>query len=98
MEAAIKPENSKVIKGRKAALRFYPNITQEFSKEAESLAEALQRSLILDRMTKEKAREESIEKTIEVCQKSAHSDVVRSILGASAFVTPQEVISKFIVV
>lgn len=80
-----------------AALRFTPSKSQDFSKETELLAEALQRTLIIEGMTKEKAKEETIEKTIEICRKSAHSDVVRSILGASSFSTPQEVISKFIV-
>lgn len=97
LEASIKPENSKVIIGRLAALRFNQSKSQEFSKEAESLAEALQRTLILEGMTKAKACEETIEKTVELCRQTTHSDVVRSIMGAASFGSPQEVISKFIV-
>lgn len=97
LEAEIKHENSKVLKGRMAAVHFNPSKSKEFAQETELLAEALQRTLILEGMTKQRAKEEAIEKTIDLCRKSTRSDLVRSILGASTFNSPQEVISKFIV-
>lgn len=78
-------------------MRFSPGKAQDFAKESESLAEALQRTLILEGMTKAKACDEAIETITELCRKTTNSDVVRSILGASTFSSPQEVISKFIV-
>lgn len=38
----------------------------------------------------------TIEKTIDLCRESAHSDVVKSVLAAAQFSTAQEVVSKFI--
>lgn len=43
-----------------------------------------------------KAQELTIEKSVEVCRNSAHSDIVKSVLASSKFNTSKEVIAKFI--
>lgn len=44
----IKPDKWKAVKGRMQALRFNVNKSQEFTEQAEELAEAFQRTLIFD--------------------------------------------------
>lgn len=95
LQNKIKPDNSKVIAGRLLALRYNPNRAYEFSKEAELLTEAMQRTLVIEGMSKKKACQETIDKTVELCRSMTASDVVRSIVGAGIFNSPQEVISKF---
>lgn len=93
----IKHDNSKVISGRMAALKMDGKKAQEFAKQAEELSECFRRALVFEGITTSKATEMSIDKTIEMCRASSRSDVVRSILGASSFTTPKEVIAKFII-
>lgn len=93
----IKPENSKVITGKMTALRMQRSNPQEFAKEAAELADALQRSLVIEGISYEKANEMTVDKTIEMCRASARSDVVRSILGAAQFRDPKEVVAKLMV-
>lgn len=93
----IKHDNSKVISGRMTALKMEGKKTQEFSKQAEELSESFKRALVFEGITTSKANEMSIDKTIEMCRALSRSDVVRSILGASSFDTPKEVIAKYII-
>lgn len=53
----IQPENSKVIEGRIASLRYAYSKQGEFSAKAEELADALRRTLIIEGMTPRKANE-----------------------------------------
>lgn len=92
----IKPENSKVIEGRIATLRYSFSKQEEFSARAEELADSLRRTLIIEGMTAAKATEISIDKTIELCRRSTTSDVVKSVLGAGTFKSPKEVVAKLI--
>lgn len=92
----IKPENSKVIAGRMTAFKMARHSATDFAQKAEDLAEAFQRSLIIEGITREKAQEMTIEKTVEMCRQNAKSDLVRSVLAASKFNDPKEVISKMI--
>lgn len=92
----IRPENSKVIEGRIAMLRYTFSKKEEFATRVENLADALRRTLIIEGMTAAKATEISIDKTVEVCRKSTNSDVVKSVLAAGTFRSPKEVVAKLI--
>lgn len=93
----IRPDNSKVIAGRLLALKPDRAKLVEFSEQAEKLADALQRSLIIEGISQAKAGEMSIEKTVEVCRSAARSDLVKSVLASTKFESPKEVIAKYIV-
>lgn len=97
LKDGIKPDNSKVIAGRILALKPDRSKLDEFSQKAENLAEALQRSLIIEGIPHNKAKEMSIEKTVEVCRNATRSDLVKSILAACQFDSPKEVIAKYLV-
>lgn len=97
LKNAIKPDNSKIITGRMMALKIDRTKIQEYSKQAEELADALKRTLIFEGIPSKNAQEMTIEKTIEMCRASTRSDVVRSILGAATFSGHKEVIAKLIV-
>lgn len=92
----IVPENSKVIEGRITSLRYAYSRQEEFASKAEELADALRRTLIIEGMTAAKANEISVDKTIQLCRKSTNSDLVKSVLAATAFKSPKEVIAKLI--
>lgn len=92
----ITPENSKVITGRMLSLRFTKNTATTFAAEAEKLAEALQRSLIVEGISQTKAKEMAVERTVEMCRQSAKSDLVRSVLAAASFNDPKDVVAKLI--
>lgn len=95
----IKPDNSKVIEGRLQALRFNAGKPQEFTTQAEELSEALQRTLILEGVGQEKAREMTVERTVDLCRQSSKTDFVRGVIAAAAmtFKTPKEVLATFVV-
>lgn len=92
----IKPENSKIIEGRMAALRYSYVKQEEFAARTEELADALRRTLIIEGMTPAKANEMTIDRTIQLCKKSTTSDVVKAVLGAATFHTAKEVVAKLI--
>lgn len=93
----IRPENSKVIEGRLAALRADRQSLQNFAKSAEELADSLKRSLVLEGMTIEKANEIATDKTIKMCRASARTDLIKSVLASSRFNEPKEVLSSFLI-
>lgn len=92
----IKAESSKVIEGKVTALKVKFGDLTKFSEEAEKLTEALRRSYISEGLTKDKAKEITIEKTIDMCRRSARNDIVKSVLSSTAYETPSEVIAKYI--
>lgn len=92
----IKPESSKVISGRMLALKYNKNQSQDFAAQTEKLAEALQRSLIIEGISQNKAKEMVVERTVEVCRQNARSDLVRSVLASTTFGDPKDVIAKLI--
>lgn len=96
LKANIKPENSKVIGGKMLSLRFTKNKASDFSAEAEKLADALQRSLIVEGIGQAKAKEMAIERTVEMCRQSAKSDLVKSVLASATFNDPKDVVAKLI--
>lgn len=97
LKERIKTESSKVIEGRILALRTDKSNLTKFSERAEELAEQYRRSLYSEGFSKEKAKEIAIEKTVDLCRKSARSDTVKAVLAASKFSEPKEVIAKMIV-
>lgn len=97
LEREIKPDSSDVIEGRMTALKFDNRNVQDFSKTAEELAEALERSLVVEGMTQQKAREMTIKNTVKMCRNSARCDLLRSVLASTQFSNPKEVVAKFIV-
>lgn len=97
LKTNIKPDNSKVVEGRMLSLRLNITNHQDFATKAEELAESLRRSLVVEGMSHTKANEITIDKTIELCRSNARSDLVKSVLEASTFSQPKEVIAKLLV-
>lgn len=95
LKEGIKPDNSKVVGGRLMALRADKTTLQDYTKQAEELAESLRRSLM--GISRAKAQEMAIEKTIEMCRASAKTDLMKSILASTTFTDPKEVVAKFVV-
>lgn len=83
--------------GRILSLRLNPNNQSDFAEKAETLAESFRRSLVIEGISNEKAIEMSIERTIDLCRANARTDLVKSILEASTFATPKEVVAKLLV-
>lgn len=96
LRANIKPDSSKVIEGRMLSLRLNKIPSTDYAIKAEELAEALQRSLIVEGITREKAKQMAIEKTVEMCRQSARTDLVKSVIASTSFKEPKEVIAKLI--
>lgn len=92
----IRPESSKVIEARIASLQYSIERQEEFANRAGELANALRRTLIIEGMTARKANELVIDRTIQLCRKNTHSNVVRAVLSAATFETAQEVVAKLI--
>lgn len=96
LKESIKPDSSNVINGRMLSLKLSKGTTQNFAEEAEKLADALQRALVVEGISLEKAKEMSIESTVKMCRQSARSDLVKSVLASSTFKDPKEVIAKLL--
>lgn len=96
LQANIIPENSKIIESRITSLRYAYSKQEEFASKAEELADALRRTLIIEGMTEKKANEISIDRTVQLCRKSTHSDLVKSVLASTSFKSPKEAIAKLI--
>lgn len=97
LQSNIKPDNSKVLAGRILSLRLNLNNQADFAEKAETLAEAFRRSLVIEGISNDKAIEMSIEKTVDLCRANTRTDLVKSILEATAFATPKEVVAKMLV-
>lgn len=97
LEKFIKPENSKVIESQIQGLRFNPGKAKEFTDEAEKLAEALQRTLIIEGISQNKAREMAVERTVDLCRQSAKTEKVGTILASTSFASTKDVLAKFVV-
>lgn len=97
LEEYIKPDNSKIVEGRLLGLRCSQGKMQEFSEQAEQLAEALQRTLIIEGISQEKAKEMTIDRTIDLCRQSARTELVKGIIASTTFTSPKDVLAKFII-
>lgn len=96
LKGDIKPESSKVLEARLAALRFDRTKVQEFCKESEELAENLKRSLVIEGVTASKATEMVIDKTVEMCRACTRSDLVKAVLSATKYDNHKEVVAKLV--
>lgn len=94
---SIKTESSKVIQGKILALRAEKTNLTKFADRAEELSEQYRRSLIDEGFSKEKAKELSVEKTVELCIKQSRHDRLKSILASKTFSEPKDVIAKMII-
>lgn len=97
LRAKIKPENSKVVKGKLMALKADRNNLTEYTKKAEQLAESLKRSLILENFPYENANKMVIEDTIDLCRANTNSVLVKAGLIGYQFKDAKEVLAKFII-
>lgn len=97
LKKAIRPDSSKVVKGKILSLRFKSAHAVDFSKQAEELAESLQRSLVVEGYSLAKAKEITIERTVEMCRQNAKNEFVKSVLAAREFKDPKKVVAKLFV-
>lgn len=99
LKTNIKPDSSDVIAGRLQTLKANQNNLAEYAKQAEDLADALQRALVIEGLPLAKAKEMTVKETIKLCCANARSDQVKLILEAKdkEFEQPKEVIARFIV-
>lgn len=96
LRKGIKVDSSDVVEGKMIALRLHRGNYTEFTKKAEDLANEYRRSLIAEKISKEKATEMAIKKTIEMCRSNATFDTVKTVVSASTYEKPSEVLSKFV--
>lgn len=87
---------SKVVLSSMKNLRWNKLSPQEYSRQAEELAESLQRSLVMEGVGHEKATEMTIEHTVEMCRKNAKAAESRTVIASSSYKNPKEVIAKLV--
>lgn len=92
----IKPESSDVVEGKMMALRVRNNNFTEFTQEAEKLSEAFRRSLVISGISHELAKEMTIKNTVELCRKTARSEIVKSVLASKNFEQPADVLATLV--
>lgn len=99
LQESIKPDNSDVVAGRLKALKCQQNNLAEYAKQAELLADALQRALVVEGFSLKKAKELTVKETIKLCCSNAKSENDKLILEAKdrEFDQPKDVIARFIV-
>lgn len=97
LRGAIRPDSSKVIAGRMAALRVRQGNYEEFTTKVEELADGLRRALVVEGISAEKAREMTVDKTVELCSASTKSSLVKSVLASTPFKDPSKVVAKLVV-
>ena len=97
LHSKIKPEKSKTVEGKLVALRTDRTSLSSFSDRINELAESLQRALVIEGISPNKAQEMVIQKTVEVCRTNARSDLVKAVLASSKFENHKEVVSKFLI-
>lgn len=96
LKTNIQHDNSKVIEGRLMSLNVHKLTSQDFSIKAEELADELQKALVLEGISREKAKEMAIDRTTQMCRQSARSELVKSVIASSQFASPKDVIAKLI--
>lgn len=97
LKNTIKTESSKVIQGKILALRADKSNLSKFSERADELAEEYRRSLIGEGFSTAKAKELSVERTVELCIKQARHERIKTILSSKVFSEPKDVIAKMII-
>lgn len=96
LKTNIKADNSKVVEGKILSLKLNAENAPTFAERADELAEALRRSLINEGVSANKANTMAIDKTIELCRNNTRSDLVKSVLEASTYAVPKDVVAKFV--
>ena len=97
LRSTIKHEASQVVEARLLATHMERKSLADFTKEVGKLADDLNRSLITEGTSITKAKELTIARVVETCRKSAHNDLVKTVLAAGNFQEPNEVLAKFTV-
>lgn len=72
----IKPDSSKVIRGKMMALKADRNNLTEFTKKVENVAAQFKRSLIMEGNPIDIANERVIEDTIDLCRSNIHVGLI----------------------
>lgn len=96
LKTNIQHDSSKVIEGRLMSLNLNKITSAEFAQKAEQLAEDLQRALIIEGISRVKAQEMVIDRTVTMCRQSARGETVKTVIAATKFSNPKEVIAKLI--
>lgn len=96
VDGKIKHKGSDVIEGKMVALRLKKGNYTDFTKEANELADAYRRALVLEGITKTKADQLTIKKMIEICRKNTYVEGVRSTIQSTKYELPSEVLSTFV--
>lgn len=96
LRGGVTPTTSTVIEGKFMALRLEKSNFTKFTEQAEKLADEFRRGLVMEGIPKQKAAEMTVKKTVELCRKTAKSEIVKSVLSAAQFASPKEVIAKFV--
>lgn len=95
--AKIKPESSRVVRGRMMALKSDHNNLTDFSKKVENLADHFKRSLILENIPEENANRMVVDDVIDLCRANTTSQLVKSGLIGYNFGSAKEVVAKYII-
>lgn len=90
----IKPESFDVVEGKIMALKVRKGNYTEFTQEAEKLAKAFRRSLVVSGISQQKAQEMTIKKTVELYRKTARSEIVKSVLASSHYEQPATLVTQ----
>lgn len=93
----IKPKTSKEVERDILSLKLKDNDFDKFNQRAEELAEAFKRSLVIEGITKAKALDMTISKTIDLCRANTRSGTAKSIIESSTYSSPGEVLSNFVI-
>lgn len=96
LKKTIKPETSAVVEGKLLALKIHNNDLTKFTEEAEKLAEAFRRSLVVEGTSKPQAEQMTIKKTIELCRKSTKDKVTKSVVASTPCTQPAQVLALFV--
>lgn len=88
-------ESSEILESRLAALRFDDKNLTDFAYAAEKLSDQIINSLMSEGVTKVKAIQMTTRMVVDNCRKSAKSQTIKTILAASSFTSPREVLTKF---
>lgn len=97
LKAKIKPENSDVVLGRLLALKADRNSLQNFQKLAEELSEKLRIAYVDDGIPPDVAKKMVVAKTVEMCKSTARNEYVKTVIAATHFDEPKDVLAKYVV-
>lgn len=79
------------------ALKSDRNSLQNFQEKAEQLAEKLRLAYIYDKIPSDVARKMVVSKTVEMCKSQAKNEYVKTVIAATPFEDPKDVLAKFVV-